>query len=225
MNLILPRYKAPFIDKTSTNTSLKILATKDPNANVKRTRLNRDDRRNHLLDSTLQVITISGLNSFTMELLAKEAGVSSPLIYKYFNTRLSLLQELLVREYSRFISELDECLNETKNYQEIIRLFVTLNFDQYSNGNVLQILKSEPEIYAVLHEEDRKNSLRISRFLVDSLLSSYDLPYEKAQFVTKMASAASIAAAELCVHKNVDREEMISETIHFIFNGISAFRR
>ena len=31
-----------------------------------------------------------------MDRLATEAGVSNPLIYKYFDTRLQLLQELLI---------------------------------------------------------------------------------------------------------------------------------
>ena len=33
-----------------------------------------------------------------MDLLATVAGVSNPLIYKYFDTRRQILEELLVRE-------------------------------------------------------------------------------------------------------------------------------
>jgi len=44
-----------------------------------------------------------GFSSLTIEAVAKEADVSNPLIYKYFDTRLALLRELLGRELIRFM--------------------------------------------------------------------------------------------------------------------------
>ena len=64
-----------------------------------RRRLAPEERRNHLLDCARQIVLDQGLSTLTMERLASEAGVSNPLIYKYFDTRLQLLQELLIREY------------------------------------------------------------------------------------------------------------------------------
>jgi AcrR family transcriptional regulator len=55
-----------------------------------------------LLDCAQTIILERGLSSFTMEALAREAGVSNPLVYKYFATRLAILQELLLRETKRF---------------------------------------------------------------------------------------------------------------------------
>ena len=67
-----------------------------------RRRLSPEDRRNQLLDCAQYIILNQGLSKLTIEQLATEAGVSHPLIYKYFDTRLQILQELLVREYSAF---------------------------------------------------------------------------------------------------------------------------
>ena len=67
-----------------------------------RKRLSTEARRAQLLGATHELILEHGLNSFTMELLARKAGVSNPLVYKYFNTRLELLQSLLVREFNLF---------------------------------------------------------------------------------------------------------------------------
>ena len=49
-----------------------------------RRRLSPADRRNQLLDSARDIIVQQGLSTLTMEQLATEAGVSNPLIYKYF---------------------------------------------------------------------------------------------------------------------------------------------
>ena len=65
----------------------------------KRTRLSPEGRRNQLLDSARDLLLQEGFSGFTMDALASEAGVSNPLIYKYFDTRLVLLQDLWEREY------------------------------------------------------------------------------------------------------------------------------
>ena len=70
-----------------------------------RTRLSPDARRQQLLDTTQALLISKGLQSFTMEGLAKAAAVSAPLVYNYFANRTELLQALLKREYQRFVEE------------------------------------------------------------------------------------------------------------------------
>ena len=64
-----------------------------------RTRLSPSARTDQLLDVAKQMIMSDGLQSFTMESLARTAGVSSALVYNYFSSRQVLLQALLEREY------------------------------------------------------------------------------------------------------------------------------
>ena len=52
----------------------------------KRIRLSPEGRRNQLLDSARDLIQDQGFSGFTMEALATAAGVSNPLVYKYFDT-------------------------------------------------------------------------------------------------------------------------------------------
>ena len=66
-----------------------------------RRRLSPEDRRNQLLDCARQIILDHGLSTLTMERVAAEAKVSNPLIYKYFDTRLQMLQALLAPENTR----------------------------------------------------------------------------------------------------------------------------
>ena len=90
----------------------------------KRTRLSPEDRRNQLLDSARDLIQNQGFSGFTMEALATEAGVSNPLVYKYFDTRLELLQELWTREYERYTLSVREQLSKAENFEDVVRLFV-----------------------------------------------------------------------------------------------------
>ena len=102
-----------------------------------------------LLDSAKRLILAKGLSSFTMESLAREAGVSHPLIYKYFDTRLSLLHALLERESSHFNRELREQVSQASDYHELVRLFVSANFTQFSTKTVSYTHLTLPTICSV----------------------------------------------------------------------------
>lgn len=84
-----------------------------------RTRLSPDARRQQLLDTTQAMLISKGLQAFTMEGLAKAAGVSAPLVYNYFANRTELLQALLKREYQRFVEEFSSLARDAQNFEEI----------------------------------------------------------------------------------------------------------
>ena len=73
-----------------------------------RTRLSPEARKNQLLDVSKAMILELGLQGFSMEALARSAGVSSPLVYTYFDSRLDALPCLLAREYKDYIAQLNE---------------------------------------------------------------------------------------------------------------------
>jgi AcrR family transcriptional regulator len=53
----------------------------------------RDDRRTQFLDAAVRVIARVGARSMRVEDVAREAGVSTPLVYYYFDGRHELLKE------------------------------------------------------------------------------------------------------------------------------------
>jgi len=191
----------------------------------KRTRLSPEERRTQLLDVTQAVILEHGLNSFTMEVLAKAAGVSNPLVYKYFNTRLELLQNLLKREYLRFYEHLISELNKTNNFTEVVRIVVSVNFHEHSNGRIVPVLQKLSDVAVVLKDFEARANKKVARMLVETIRDKYDLSLEQARMVAKAASGASIAAAEYCKDTNADQEKCIADTMAFIFGGLEGFNK
>ena len=59
------------------------------------------ERREQLLDATLRLISLHGYGGASMEAIAREAGVTKPVVYDAFGDRGSLLQALLEREEQR----------------------------------------------------------------------------------------------------------------------------
>ena len=190
---------------------------------TKRTRLSPHDRRMQLLDSAQHLIQTQGLSSFTMEALAKQAGVSNPLIYKYFDTRLALLQELLQRELLRFYANIKQRLEQANDYPEVVRIVVAVNFDEAAKGNVLTMLRNQPDIQQALHKLENKESRRLARFLINSLADHFQLDKSQAEELTVFASGASLAAAEHYGRYGGNKEMLIQNTSRFIFGGIESF--
>ena len=185
--------------------------------NPARRRLSPAERRNQLLDCTREIIVKHGLSTLTMEKLATEAGVSNPLIYKYFDTRLQVLQQLLSREYQAFRNSVKDNFTKVDSYREAVRGYVEVNFQQFAGGDVLSILFGQPDVRQVIVKEEGP---RHAPFFINQLARQYSIDKRMAQRIIVLASGASLAAAEHYSRYGGDREAQIEETVTFIFGGI-----
>ena len=190
----------------------------------KRIRLSPEGRRKQLLDSARDLIQDQGFSGFTMEALATEAGVSNPLVYKYFDTRLELLQELWTREYERYNRSVREQLSKAENFEDIVRLFVNLNFTELSLGEITHILGSQPELREVTKAKQKSNQRGTGLFLVNTVEEMYHLTPSQATHLVVLASGASIEAARHYARYGGSRRKMVEDTVSFILNGVEAFK-
>ena len=189
----------------------------------RRTRMAPEARRNQLLDTAKVMILADGLQAFTMEALAREASVSSPLVYNYFSSRLALLQELLSREHKTMSTEISAKLRRVERFELIVRVFVEANFDHHAPGSVLPILLSQPEVAREIRARQRKADRRAGQLLVKSIAKQYPLERSQAELLISMSSGASIAAAGYGARAGADREKTVEAAMQFIFAGIRSF--
>lgn len=191
---------------------------------VKQIRLSPEDRHSQLLDVTQSLVVKYGLNSFTMETLAIAAGVSKPLVYKYFDTRLELLQTLLLREHQKFHKHLMQELKKAVDFEEVVKIVVTLNFDQFSaNGNILWVLESHADIKAIIAPIIKRKKL--GKFLVAQMVENYQITPKQAEELVIMSSGSSVAAAEHYSANGGNRDQLIANTMQYIFGGLEGFRK
>ncbi len=185
-----------------------------------RTRLTPEGRTSQLLDAAKQIIVESGLQRFTMESLAKAAGVSSPLVYKYFQSRQDLLKILLQREFQAHVRGLNDAVDAATSFEEVVRIFISSNYDQYRPGNILPILQSQPEIAASIKASQADQGTQVARYLVQNTARNYKLTRKQAELVVTMSSGASIAAAEYAARNKADREKVIDAALSYILAGL-----
>lgn len=188
----------------------------------KRTRLAPELRRAQLLDCAKAIIEREGLTSLTMELVADRAGVSNPLIYKYFGTRLALLQELYLRELNRYHREVAEQSAQTRTLEDIIRLAVTLNFKEHAQGNIIEILRSQVDVRTPAANAESRARRNSGKVLREALQEVYSISDRKALQIIILASGASQSAAREFKRFGGSREDAITKTVKFVFGGIDA---
>jgi AcrR family transcriptional regulator len=73
-------------------------------------RLPRSERRAQLLDVTKAIVGDSGLHAVSIDRVAREAGISRPIVYEHFSDLGGLLNALLDREGLRALTQLEAVL-------------------------------------------------------------------------------------------------------------------
>src|SRR3954463_6113727 len=73
-------------------------------------RMSADERREQLLDATKAIVARDGFHAVSIEAVAREAGVSRPIVYGHFNDLSGLLEALVDREGARALGQLAEVL-------------------------------------------------------------------------------------------------------------------
>ena len=79
------------------------------------TRLPRDQRRIQLLDAANDVFTSKGYHAAAMDDIADAAGVSKPVLYQHFPSKLDLYLALLDQSCDRLVEIVEEALASTEH--------------------------------------------------------------------------------------------------------------
>ncbi len=77
---------------------------------AKPARMSADERREQLLDATKKVVAEQGFHGASIEAVAREAGITRPIVYGHFQDLGGLLEALIERESARALAQLAEVL-------------------------------------------------------------------------------------------------------------------
>ncbi len=187
---------------------------------MKRTRLSPEARQEHLLDCSAEIIAMESVAYFTMEGLAKYAGVSAPLIYNYFPNRIVLLQTLLKREYRRFSDRTFEATKNANTFEDIVRISVKSNFEHFAPGSVLPMLITQPEIASIISDELARNARFSAAYLINKMAEHYQLDEDRASLIVQLSSGAAWSAAEWSSTGGLSRDDSIEIAVAYVLAGI-----
>ena len=184
-------------------------------------RLDPEVRKHMILDRTAVLVAAEGVASVTMDRVAREAGVSKPLVYAYFPNVTTLLQELLLRDQRRLWEQQTTAVSEAKDFDELIRL-TTESYLKHveKSGMHIQRLMGEPSVAAVFQQDERERRQRVVGFLAKEMARTLQIPREIANLVIDLSMGMTGTAGELVSRGQVSRKK-IQEILICLYKGNS----
>ncbi|MFN6546490.1 TetR/AcrR family transcriptional regulator [Mycolicibacterium nivoides] len=101
-------------------------------------------RREHLLDAALRVIAEHGVGKVSMDSVAKQAGVTRPVVYKHFDDTNALLRASLVREEQRAVAQYRDAFPPASSQMALTERLRTLY------ANLLKMFEASPDLWRAI---------------------------------------------------------------------------
>ncbi len=89
----------------------------------------REERRNALLTAARDAFVIHGYHAASMEEIADRAGVSKPVLYQHFESKLELYLALLDQGCNTLLERIKQALNSTTDNKLRLRATISVYFD------------------------------------------------------------------------------------------------
>ena len=115
-----------------------------------------------------------------------------------------------------------EQLENTQEFREFVRIVVAVNFEEVSTGNILGILRNQPDVREAWKERESVGARKVGQILVDRMCEAYPMSRKKARNAVVMGSGASQAMAERFSQDGGNKEKAIDDTVRFIFAGLES---
>jgi AcrR family transcriptional regulator len=192
-------------------------------------RLPRDERRAILLSAALEVFTAAGYHSAAMDEIADRAGVSKPVLYQHFPSKLDLYLAVLDVHIDSLVFEIQKAISSTPDNAKRVRATVVAYFN---------FIEQEGEAFRLLFESDMSVEPqvreRLNRMTYDcaaavSAVISNDtgLPQEASMLlgVGMIGYAQVMARHWLERDSKLTRQQAVDIVENLMWRGISGFPR
>lgn len=172
-----------------------------------------------ILDQAAALVAAEGVSAVTMDRVGREAGVSKPLVYAYFQNVTTLLQELLLRDQRRLWEQQTIAVSEAKDFDDLVRLTTrTYLIHVEKSGMHIQRLMGEPSLAAVFEKGERERRQRVVDFLAKEMARTLNVPREIANLVIELSMGMTGSAGEMVSRGDVSRKK-IEEVLICLYKG------
>ena len=160
---------------------------------IRARRMAPEERRDQILDSAVRLIVTNGHSSCTLEQVAAEAGVSKPLIYKYFPRREDLLKAVLERELKELRGRGLDTIPRDIPLERIVRRTIERALAYYDErGPVLRLLSGDPAVADVVQKNNRDLRTSTMNYFIKRSMETYNIPEDVARIAVTMVHNAPI---------------------------------
>jgi AcrR family transcriptional regulator len=183
-------------------------------------RMAPEDRRSHILDAAVRLIVSTGHSGVSLEQVAAAAGISKPLIYKYFPRREDLLKALLEREFvdlrGRGLNDVPRDIAPERIIRNTVASALTYYFER---GPIVRLLSADPAVVDLARQGNRASRRNTTDFFIAKFMESYGVPLDVAQIAVTMVVNAPINSIGTLQRRGIGAPRTIDVWTDFIIGG------
>jgi len=177
-------------------------------------RLPRDERRGQLLAAASEVFVDRGYHAAGMDEIAERAGVSKPVLYQHFSSKLELYLAVLKRHVDNLVSGVRQALRTTTDNRQRLRAAVQAFFD---------FIDHDSQGYRLIFENDYVNEPQVAAQVADLISHDSGLEAHRARMIAVGLVAISVDSARYWLNNDrpISKEDAVEGTVQFAWGGLS----
>jgi AcrR family transcriptional regulator len=196
-----------------------------PSGNRRGNRLPRDERRGQLLIAASEVFVDRGYHAAGMDEIADRAGVSKPVLYQHFASKLELYLAVLQRHVDNMVSGVRQALRTSTDNRERLHAAVAAFFD---------FIDHDGQGYRLIFENDYVTEPKVSAqvkvatesctdAVFDLISSDSGLEAHRARMIAVGLVSTSVDCARYWLDSNrpISKDDAIEGTVQFAWGGLS----
>jgi AcrR family transcriptional regulator len=192
------------------------------------TRLPRDQRRIQLLDAASEVFASKGYHAAAMDDIADAAGVSKPVLYQHFPSKLDLYLALLDQSCERLVEVVEEALASTdENADRVIATVAAFYEFVSSEGSDFRLVfESDLTSDDAVQQRLSRVNAEISAAIAEVIAEDTSLPAQQAKLLAVCLVGIAQVSARYWISGGTSAITL-DEAKHLVSNlawrGISGF--
>jgi AcrR family transcriptional regulator len=193
--------------------------------NRRGSRLPRDERRGQLLIAASEIFVDRGYHAAGMDEIADRAGVSKPVLYQHFTSKLELYLAVLQRHVENLVSGVRQALRTTTDNRQRLRAAVQAFFD---------FIEHDGQGYRLIFENDYVSEPQVAVQVKVATESCTDAVFDlisrdsgldphRARMIAVGLVAISVDCARYWLNSNrpITKEDAVEGTVQFAWGGLS----
>ena len=161
------------------------------------TRLPRDQRRSQLLDAASEVFASKGYHAAAMDDIADAAGVSKPVLYQHFPSKLDLYLALLDQSCYRLVEVVEDALASTEDNADRVVATVAAFYEFVSSesGEFRFVFESDLTGDGAVQQRLSRVNDEISDAIAEVIAGDTSLPPQQAKLLAvSLVGIAQVSA-------------------------------
>jgi AcrR family transcriptional regulator len=193
--------------------------------NRRGSRLPRDERRGQLLGAASEIFVDRGYHAAGMDEIAERAGVSKPVLYQHFSSKLELYLAVLAQHVDNLVSGVRQALRTTTDNRQRLRAAVQAFFD---------FIEHDSQGYRLIFENDYVTEPQVAAQVKVATESCTDAVFDlisrdsgleahRARMIAVGLVSVSVDSARYWLNNErpISKDDAVNGTVAFAWGGLS----